>query len=145
MASVEDKLRWERSIIWGLRGNWFAEIEAWSLIRERRPPAPQQLTANILRHCIQDHQSAVHFLAILDTFYSLLSLLMVTGEEYHDWSHAPRWNVNVATVCPHCPQATRDHTGAGGTFSHNFTLGLSPEWLIMSCNICNKQLSKVYT
>lgn len=82
IASVVDKWRWERSIIWGLRGNWFAEIEAWSLIRERRPPPPS---------------------SSLPTFSSLYSGSSVTSalcsNSGHSWALFTGWCVLSLSSC----------------------------------------------
>ena len=110
MASVVEILRWESSVIWGLWGNWFAEIEAGSLIRGDGPQSRVSLptlSAAVLRIICQQQTSALQW-AILGIFEDFLqgawSLARRNARVCHNWSPG-RWNVNVAADCPQCPQA----------------------------------------
>ena len=140
MASVVEILRWESSVIWGLWGNWFAEIEAGSLIRGDGPQSRVSLptlSAAVLRSSVSSrpvHCSGQYW-AYLRTFYR------APGH----WQGVMPGYVTIGLLADGmlmlpqtAPSAHRqDHTGATGTFSHNFTLGClwsSELWLIMSCN-----------
>ena len=124
IASVVDKLRWARSIIWGLWGNWFAEIEAWSLIRERLPCTQHSLYSESSVSSSAQGSNTGHSWALFPDG------CIVTPGRGHQWGvmiglMLCRWNVNVAPIA-HRPPGTTQELGSWGDIFTQFYTRLVP-------------------